>query len=70
MDFRIKFHYRLHGLQQMSPPDVVRAQVPKLSLDRVFLAKDEIAAAVKDELEHAMSGFGFRMHRPGGSNVW
>ncbi|MCL4151039.1 UNVERIFIED_CONTAM: hypothetical protein GTU68_028903 [Idotea baltica] len=39
--------------------DVVRAEVPKMILDDVFLRKDDIALAVKAELNEAMSGYGF-----------
>lgn len=41
--------------------DEVRAQVPKISLDEVFLAKEEIALAIKHELTKSMSGFGFQI---------
>jgi regulator of protease activity HflC (stomatin/prohibitin superfamily) len=39
--------------------DVVRAEVPKLTLDNVFEKKDDIAEAVKKELDEAMSAFGY-----------
>ena len=39
--------------------DVVRAEVPKMKLDDVFVRKDDIALAVKSELNEAMSGYGF-----------
>lgn len=39
--------------------DVVRAEVPKMKLDDVFVKKDDIALAVKSELNEAMSGYGF-----------
>ncbi len=39
--------------------DVVRARVPKIKLDDVFEKKDEIANAVKSELEQVMSEFGY-----------
>ncbi len=39
--------------------DVVRAEVPKLKLDDVFERKDDIAIAVKRELNEAMSGYGY-----------
>lgn len=39
--------------------DVVRAEVPKLKLDDVFVRKDDIAIAVKNELQEAMSGYGY-----------
>jgi regulator of protease activity HflC (stomatin/prohibitin superfamily) len=39
--------------------DVVRAEVPKMILDDVFLKKDDIAIAVKSELNEAMSDYGY-----------
>ena len=39
--------------------DVVRAEVPKMRLDDVFVKKDDIALAVKAELNDAMSEYGF-----------
>ena len=39
--------------------DVVRAEVPKLRLDDVFEKKDDIAIAVKSELQEAMNDYGY-----------
>ncbi len=39
--------------------DVVRAEVPKLKLDDVFERKDDIAVAVKRELNEAMTTYGY-----------
>ncbi|MDT0294682.1 SPFH domain-containing protein [Mesonia ostreae] len=39
--------------------DVVRAEVPKMKLDDVFERKDDIAIAVKEELNDAMSDYGY-----------
>lgn len=39
--------------------DVVRAEVPKMILDDVFLKKDDIAIAVKSELNDAMMEYGY-----------
>jgi regulator of protease activity HflC (stomatin/prohibitin superfamily) len=39
--------------------DVVRAEVPKMILDDVFEKKDDIAVAVKGELNDAMQNYGF-----------
>ena len=39
--------------------DVVRAEVPKLKLDDVFERKDDIAIAVKRELNEAMKSYGY-----------
>ena len=41
--------------------DVVRAEVPKLDLDDVFVRKDDIAIAVKAELSENMEKYGFRI---------
>ena len=41
--------------------DVVRAEVPKMILDDVFEKKDEIANAVKSELNEAMSSYGYNI---------
>jgi regulator of protease activity HflC (stomatin/prohibitin superfamily) len=43
--------------------DVVRAEVPKMKLDYVFLKKDDIANAVKSELNDAMMTYGFDIIR-------
>lgn len=39
--------------------DVVRAEVPKMKLDDVFVKKDDIAIAVKTELNDAMMDYGY-----------
>lgn len=39
--------------------DVVRAEVPKMKLDDVFVKKDDIAIAVKTELQQAMFDYGY-----------
>jgi regulator of protease activity HflC (stomatin/prohibitin superfamily) len=39
--------------------DVVRAEVPKMKLDDVFVRKDDIAIAVKSELNDAMIEYGY-----------
>lgn len=39
--------------------DVVRAEVPKMKLDDVFVKKDDIAIAVKGELQDAMIEYGY-----------
>lgn len=39
--------------------DVVRARVPNITLDNVFETKDDIAQAVKTELEMIMDDFGY-----------
>lgn len=39
--------------------DVVRAEVPKMKLDDVFVRKDDIAIAVKSELNEAMMTYGY-----------
>ncbi|WP_397444877.1 SPFH domain-containing protein [Polaribacter sp. R77954] len=39
--------------------DVVRAEVPKMKLDDVFVKKDDIAIAVKRELQEYMTEYGY-----------
>lgn len=39
--------------------DVVRAEVPKMKLDDVFERKDDIALAIRRELEDAMEDYGY-----------
>jgi regulator of protease activity HflC (stomatin/prohibitin superfamily) len=39
--------------------DTVRAEVPKMKLDEVFERKDDIAIAIKHELEEAMESYGY-----------
>jgi len=39
--------------------DVVRAEVPKMKLDDVFEKKDDIAIAIKMELQEAMKSYGY-----------
>ena len=41
--------------------DVVRAEVPKLIVDDVFIKKDDIAIAVKSEIQEAMTEYGFQI---------
>ncbi len=43
--------------------DVVRAEVPKMKLDDVFERKDDIANAIKSELQEAMDKYGYRIGR-------
>ncbi|WP_378186070.1 SPFH domain-containing protein [Aquimarina sp. W85] len=54
--------YRLENPQDQITSyvfDVVRAEVPKMKLDDVFERKDDIAIAVKSELNEAMSDYGY-----------
>ena len=39
--------------------DTVRAEVPKLKLDDVFVRKDDVAIAIRRELEEAMNDYGY-----------
>ena len=39
--------------------DVIRAEVPKLKLDDVFVRKDDIAIAIMRELQEAMNDYGY-----------
>jgi len=43
--------------------DVVRAEVPKMKLDDVFVKKDDIANAIRSELGEAMSDYGYGIVR-------
>lgn len=43
--------------------DVVRGHLPKMDLDDVFEAKDEIANAVKARLSEAMEEYGYQIHQ-------
>ncbi|TYP76907.1 SPFH domain-containing protein [Aquimarina intermedia] len=54
--------YRLENPQDQITSyvfDVVRAEVPKMKLDDVFERKDDIAIAVKSELNEAMIDYGY-----------
>lgn len=56
--------YRLHDAETQINSyvfDVVRARVPKIKLDDLFEKKDEIADAVKTELNETMTSFGFEI---------
>lgn len=55
-------YYRLEDPQSQITSyvfDVVRAEVPKLKLDDVFVKKDDIANAVKSEIQEAMQSYGY-----------
>ncbi|XP_059284310.1 hypersensitive-induced response protein 1 [Lycium ferocissimum] len=41
--------------------DVIRASVPRMELDAAFEQKNEIAKAVEEELEKAMSSYGYEI---------
>jgi len=43
--------------------DVVRAEVPKMKLDDVFVKKDDVANAIKNELQDAMNTYGYKIVR-------
>lgn len=54
--------YRLNNAQQQITSfvfDTVRARVPNIVLDDLFQMKDEIATAVKSELDQVMDDFGY-----------
>ena len=42
--------------------NVVRSQIPKMDLDTAFLAKDDLAMAVKDDLSKSMQPYGLRIY--------
>ena len=41
--------------------DEVRATVPRMNLDEIFISKEEIAKSIKDELARSMAGYGFNI---------
>lgn len=43
--------------------DVVRAEVPKMKLDDVFAKKDDVAVAIRQELQEAMQNYGYRIEK-------
>lgn len=54
--------YKLHNPHDQITSyvfDTVRAEVPKMKLDDVFLRKDDIAIAIRRELEEAMYEYGY-----------
>lgn len=53
--------YNPHQQIEAYVNDVLRASVPRLDLDEVFLAKEELAKNVEAELGKAMSGFGYEI---------
>eukprot|EP00591_Stephanopyxis_turris_P000642 CAMPEP_0195509236 /NCGR_PEP_ID=MMETSP0794_2-20130614/2228_1 /TAXON_ID=515487 /ORGANISM="Stephanopyxis turris, Strain CCMP 815" /LENGTH=279 /DNA_ID=CAMNT_0040636401 /DNA_START=113 /DNA_END=952 /DNA_ORIENTATION=- len=57
-------YYRLSdpsGQIQSYVFDVVRSTVPRLELDKSFSSKDEIAAAVKSQLQDVMNDYGYEI---------
>lgn len=54
--------YRLQNPQEQITSyvfDTIRARVPNIELDKLFETKDDIATAVKDELDSVMDDFGY-----------
>jgi regulator of protease activity HflC (stomatin/prohibitin superfamily) len=43
--------------------DVVRSQVPKMTLDEAFEKKDDISDACQEQLQKCMSLYGFQIHK-------
>ena len=41
--------------------DVIRSRVPRIEIDRLFEEKEEIASAIKEELNETMAQFGFEI---------
>jgi len=55
-------YYKLNNPKQQITSyvfDLVRAEIPKLTLDQVFERKDDVANAVKKELSEVMDDFGY-----------
>lgn len=42
--------------------NVIRSKVPSLKLDEVFTAKEEMALACQQDIEHKMTEFGYYIH--------
>lgn len=55
---KIASHYMNHCFLVLI---VIRASVPKLNLDDAFEQKNDIAKSVENELEKAMSAYGFEI---------
>jgi regulator of protease activity HflC (stomatin/prohibitin superfamily) len=43
--------------------DVVRSQVPMMTLDEAFEKKDDVSHAIQDKLSAEMSAYGFQIHK-------
>jgi len=43
--------------------DVVRAEVPKKTLDEVFIVKEELSAAIRNQLKNTMEQYGFEINQ-------
>lgn len=55
-------HYKLTNAGEQITSyvyDVVRSTIPKMTLDETFAAKDDVAKAVKDELQAVMQQYGY-----------
>src|SRR3989338_2615305 len=63
LNLKIPFVERIAGIISLRilPLDVVRAEIPTMSLDEVFEKKDTIANAVKNELTGTMQEFGYEI---------
>eukprot|EP00929_Paragymnodinium_shiwhaense_P036107 TRINITY_DN1939_c0_g2_i1.p1 TRINITY_DN1939_c0_g2~~TRINITY_DN1939_c0_g2_i1.p1 ORF type:complete len:304 (-),score=67.41 TRINITY_DN1939_c0_g2_i1:352-1263(-) len=53
----------VEGQVQSYVADVVRSQVPKMSLDEAFEKKDDISDACRDQLQKNMAAYGFSIER-------
>jgi len=63
-DIEYDAYYKLTNPRQQITAyvcNVVRSTVPRIKLDHVFETKDEIAHAVRDELEKVMGSFGYKI---------
>lgn len=65
VQYRVKnaqdYHYKLDSPNKQITAyvfDVIRAEVPKLTLDLLFLEKTQLSHAVKDQLDHDMTKYG------------
>merc|ERR1719456_2016147 len=73
---QVSIHYRIvqdrvdKAFYELSQPeeqirayvfDVVRAEVPRKTLDEIFIVKEELAAAIKVQLQNTMESYGFQI---------
>jgi len=53
----------VHAQIESYVSDVVRSQVPHMTLDESFEKKDDVSEAVQQKLQAEMSGYGFQIHK-------
>lgn len=64
----VKSFYQMNAPHQQIKAyvfDVIRSEVPQLNLDEVFLEKEKLSKAVKNQLEEELGSYGFKIvHTP------